>query len=988
MALREVLAQIQRLEDLPALAGELGFAPTWHELLHESRTALIGRRASCCCFGVERADAEGAARALARSLAARGQPAVVVALDPAARRLAVSAAAEDFPTVRISLASPSVLEIGVLERAALEADPTGAGLALGWARVLASEAVGARFFRQFRETLTSFTLELAPQVPRADRHALALLQLTRVLFLYFVQAKGWLDGRPTFLIDELDRCLARGRSVHRHLLQPLFFGTLNRPAPARSAAVRRFGAIPFLNGGLFEPHALERRWSGSLGNGPWREAFDKLFERFQFTLGTAAGPGIAPDMLGRVFEGVMDPDERRQSGSFYTPSDLVDALVEEALATWLAPALAVSEPRARRLLFDPDPGALRLLRGITVLDPAAGSGAFLLGALRALVRARTGAGESRTCATRDVLARNLFGVDLNPAAIRLAELRLWLEVIETEPGGRGRDVAPLPNLDQMVRQGDSLIEPSLTPWTAAPGTTAALAALRREVSGASGAAKRVLVRKLREEELAVARRTLLAHGERIDERLKELISGSRSPTLFGERATLDRRGAAELTDLRAARRRIRGLSRRLERAAEVPWFHYGAQFGDVMANGGFDLVVGNPPWVRGEAIAPEIRSALRARYRWFQGGGRTRGFANAPDLSIAFLERSLELVRPGGTIALLVPAKLSTATYATRARADLTARTTLCVVADLRGDARAAFEATVYPCALIAARRAPAPRHRVRTGLSADAPTIPQDHLDGEPWILSAKLVSDALRASAACHPTVGERFPCHLGVKTGANAVFLDPTGPIEPALLRRALRGRDVSPFQISPRRRLLWTHDARGAVLRILPPLAADYLAGHAKTLGARRDYTGGPRWAVFRTEAAASPSRVVWADLARELAAAPLTADHGPDVIPLNSCYVLVAPDDETAVRLAAWLNSASIRALARARANPAASGFCRFNAATVAALPCPDLVLTDPSFELIAREALAGRLDQAALDLVATKFLESPSDGRSDAGPSR
>src|SRR5207253_5768675 len=94
---------------------------------------------------------------------------------------------------------------------------------------------------------------------RTERHTLALTALTRGLFLYFVQAKGWLDGDPRYLIHRFDEGLALRRSFHRHVFEPLCFGALNQPAGERSRSARALGSLPFLNGGLFEPTALERR---------------------------------------------------------------------------------------------------------------------------------------------------------------------------------------------------------------------------------------------------------------------------------------------------------------------------------------------------------------------------------------------------------------------------------------------------------------------------------------------------------------------------------------------------------------------------------------------------------------------------------------------------------------------------------------------------------------------------------------------------------
>src|SRR6266480_7237564 len=100
------------------------------------------------------------------------------------------------------------------------------------------------------------------------------------------------------------------------------------------------------------------------------------------------------------------------------------------------------------------------LRTLTILDPAAGSGAFLLGALDELVALRAAAGEPVTAALRrDVVARSLYGVDLNPAAVRLTELRLWLALVADDDTTDAAAVAPLPNLDGHVRQGDALLDP-------------------------------------------------------------------------------------------------------------------------------------------------------------------------------------------------------------------------------------------------------------------------------------------------------------------------------------------------------------------------------------------------------------------------------------------------------------------------------------------------------------------------------------------------
>ena len=972
------LARLCALGDLPAWLGELGHEPLWEPVPGERAKAggapgavVVGRHGEYAWYAVSTAEAEVEARRLARKLGTRGRVAGVLALNIASRQLTIAVAFDGLAALTIDLDRPDPVGLAALGRLRPRSGESTAAYAARAAEALSGQGIGRRFFQAFQSTLIAMAAGLSGPIPAQDRHALALLQLTRVLFLYFIQAKGWLGGRERFLAEEVDHCLSRRRRIHRDLLRPLFFGTLNRPATQRSRMAAAFGPVPFLNGGLFEPHPLERRFRADLGNDLWRDAFDRLFERFHFTVAEGSHGSIAPDMLGRVFEGVMAPEVRRASGTYYTPSDLVGTVLDAALAALVAGRLRCSETEAERHLVQGTPEVRRLLRGITLLDPAAGSGAFLLGALERLAAAR--GGERRAGVRRRILERNLFGVDRNPAAVRLTELRLWLAVVASDPAEHPGSVRPLPNLDCLIRQGDSLFDPvgtGLRPPTA--GIASDLARLRGQVVVASGPDKRRLVRELAGLETRVAERSLSELEETSARRLAELLAQARSQDLFGRRRGLDRVLAAELTRRRADLHRIRRLRRGVARGGEVPWFHYQVQFADVFAAGGFDLVVGNPPWLRAEAMDSDLRGRLAARYRWWRA--HPGGWAKRPDLAVAFLERSLELTREGGVVAMLVPAKIARATYGAEARHALATTTTLVAVTDLTSTSEASFDATVYPLALVARHDRPSPGHRVRARLSPGGPTVRQARLaGGGPWIMAGDRVQACLAALRADHPQLDSVLRCHLGVKTGANRVFLDPALPDGP-LIRLALRGRDLSGFAVRPRRRLLWTHGPDGAPLAELPPQVQAYLKPYGEVLLRRADHAGGPPWALFRTRAAVAPHRVVWADVARRLSAAALTGAEDERLIPLNSCYVAPTRDGAMARRIAAWLNATWIGTVARAGAMPASGGDARLSAGTVGALPLPATVLADSRFDALARAGRAGARIQDDLDDLAAEHL--------------
>jgi hypothetical protein len=977
MALESLFRSTHQLEDLPRLVSALGYDAVWAELPEESLVrgpaAIVGRQGEFTWYAVGGAG-NGTASTAARALAARGLAAAVIGLDEPGRRLTI--AVQDSAPLELSLDAPDPLGLARLSRCAAQPGEAALAAAFRLAEALAGRQVDQRFFAGFQHTLRSVMASLPARIPLPDRHALALLQLTRVLFLYFVEAKGWLAGRPRFLREEVDRCLSARRSLHRDLLEPLFFGTLNRPFAERSTLARRFGAVPFLNGGLFEPHPLERRWRARVPTPVLREAFDALFERFHFTLRAPSGESIAPDMLGRVFERVMEPDERHATGSYYTPAALVDAVLRDALATWLAQHRGEQWPSARRSIDEPDAGTRRALAAVRLLDPAVGSGAFLLGALRLLAGPAV-AGPQSAARLRRILGTSLFGVDRNAAAVRLAELRLWLEVVAADPEECPSDVAPLPNLDALVRQGDSLLDPAAGLPLAPPdaGRSAALAELRRGVAGSTGPGKRAALAALRKAERDIAAGALAGAVRSLDESIAEILDVARSPTLFGARQGLDRPARARLAELRVTRRRARERLGALVRTGEVPWFHYATHFADVFARGGFDLVVGNPPWVRAEALAPDQRRYLAERFKWFRGAGSgSAGYRHQPDLSVVFLERSLELLAPRGVVAVLVPAKLATAGYGTTARAELARRTTIAVAADLREDGRAGFDATVYPMALIAALAPPLDGHRVRLSLGAPRPAVPQRSLGPSAWALLADPAREALERIRQAFPPIGARFACHLGVKTGLNRVFLDPEGPVEPELMRWAVRGRDVHAFGVRRVRRLLWPCDARGHALESLPPHAARYLSRHAARLLSRADHVGGKPWTLYRTRPSSAPNRVVWSDLARRLAAAPLIGRTGLDAIPLNTCYLIPTRDSATAIRLTAWLNSTWCRSAAAATADPASGGFFRFNARVVSALPCPPEVPEHPELLDLGRRGMRGELSQESLDDCCAELL--------------
>lgn len=998
--LRDILRRTTNIERLRELFAALGYAAVWELVPPEpwlgatavasaglARAALIARHGAFRVFALEAADPEAAARAAARRLSVGAERGLACALGGQPLRLVCAAGPVGMRLATISVASPSGSGLATLERLAPAKDESALALSLRIGEALASEGVTPRFFRAFRSTLEQLTDRLAAPRPRADRHALTLTALTRVLFLYFIQSKGWLNGDTRYVARLLDRALTARRHFQRSFLHALCFGALNRPAAIRSPAARALGHVPFLNGGLFEPSPLERRHGTAIwSNADWRLAFDDLFERFHFSVREHdAGELVAPDMLGRVFEGVMDSDERRTSGSYYTPASLVRELVRAGLEAALTHRLGLSPGVAARWVHEGvAPRPAPNLRGITVLDPAAGSGAFLLGALHELVCLRRSAGEAPVLAIRrDVLAHSLFGVDLTPTAVRLTELRLWLALVADEDDADLRSIAPLPNLDGHVRQGDALLDPLMLAaslgGTAVRGAAAQARRLelaRRNLFGLAGPEKRAAQAELARAETALAG-TLLDDGRAaLEVGIKELLTLARGRDLFGRRHGLTVEQRHQLSRLRRGLQDVRTAQRKLRLERAAPFFSFESHFADVMARGGFDVVIGNPPWVRGERLPTRVRETLAGRYSCWRPSS-TRGFAHLPDLAVAFTERALELVRPGGVMSLLLPSKLATSGYAEPLRQRLSHTARLDRAAPLPDSLAHAFGAAVYPMALVAARADPGPAEATGTALGPKpaVPTVPQRQLQSTgPWVLSVD-ADRTMRRLRQSYPMVHDRWTPQLGVKTGADDLFLIEE---ERPGTRPAIRGRDIAAWHCHPRHHVLWTHGADGQPLARLPHEFSARLSKHEERLRLRADYRGGPPWQLFRTALGFAAHRVVWPDLARRLAAVV----PPPDVVPLNTVYGIATREAAEAAALAALFNSSWLTALARLVADPARGGFRRFNARVIGGLPVP---VRDSS--VWAELVRYGERCQPADDLVADVFELDGADRRALAAHS-
>ncbi|MBO7541718.1 MAG: hypothetical protein J6T33_08685, partial [Bacteroidales bacterium] len=323
----------------------------------------------------------------------------------------------------------------------------------------------------------------------------------RIVFLHFLQKKGWLNDdtnylKNLFFMQPLDR----QADFLEKVLEPLFFGIFNTESDKRMDLFEKEGwdpelleqwcDMPYLNGGLFERDEVDKMRI-TLPSRLFEDLFN-FMASYNFTVDENdpddAEIGVDPEMLGKIFESLLE--DNKAKGAFYTPKEIVRYMCKESLIAYLCEKVSDNtaeggnnkqdsqdfESEANRSIrrfvethelpaeLEPYRTALSdALREVKICDPAIGSGAFPMGLLNELWRCRealvisneefVNGDYSRAELKREIIENNVYGVDIEKGAIDIARLRFWLSIVVD-----AEKPEPLPNFDYKFMQGNSLIE--------------------------------------------------------------------------------------------------------------------------------------------------------------------------------------------------------------------------------------------------------------------------------------------------------------------------------------------------------------------------------------------------------------------------------------------------------------------------------------------------------------------------------------------------
>jgi len=732
------------------------------------------------------------------------------------------------------------------------------------------EKVTDEFFAQYKDLYLKLSEQLKNQpifkkeTDEKITHVVARFAkklLGQIVFLYFLQKKGWLGvsqkgkwgtGPRGFMVEHFHRIVADGGNYYHDFLQYLFYEALARERshqPDPDYYDRFDCKIPFLNGGLFEADYDWRHEKLSLPNELFRndennKAGDKgtgildVFERYNFTIKEdeplEKEVAVDPEMLGKVFENMLEVTERKSKGAFYTPREIVHYMCQESLIHYLDNALNsyittyqefgakqtgffgnedrkgqgtlteehqdIKVPkvdieyfiRNGHLFAENDEAALqaqnRVERGeqkstkhkieipetvienariidaklaaIRVCDPAIGSGAFPVGLLHEIVSARlalaphSGNRQSPYELKRHTIRESLYGVDIDASAIDIARLRLWLSLIVDEDNYS--TIEALPNLDYKIVRGDSLIG---FPENWKSPASESIEKLKNNFFSETNSQKKTALK------------------EQIDTEIQVRMANSQK--IFGYQVNFDFR----------------------------------MLFSEVWhKEGGFDVVIGNPPYVQIQNF-----SGQTIQKDWEKQKYET--FAKTGDIYCLFYEKGHRLLRNGGTLCFITSNKWMRANYGQKLRRFLKEKAAIQQLIDF-GDSQIFSEATTYTNIILFTKSQNGVVPEAWDLTKAYRSSISLDRmLDENPQyttlfseaayvILPSKLADVKKRIEAVGTPLKNWDISICRGVITGLNEAFiidgkkrieLIAKDPKNNEIIKPILRGRDIKRYKV---------------------------------------------------------------------------------------------------------------------------------------------------------------------------------------------
>ena len=684
----------------------------------------------------------------------------------------------------------------------------------------------------------------------------------RITFLHFLQRKGWLCGDLNYMQNMFERSKYKDNYLDA-VLEPLFFGILNtKPAERESlfklsawdlALLSEWKDIPYLNGGLFE--CDEEDEPDSVFPADYFERLFNFFSEYNFTIDendpNDAEVGVDPEMLGKIFENLLE--DNKDKGAFYTPKEIVLYMCQESLIAYLETSTTIASDKLRNFVLSPEefvndipsqkvPKLVVALQNVKICDPAIGSGAFPMGLLNQLLRCREALSDgnyNRAKLKQEIIQNNIYGVDIEKGAVDIARLRFWLSIVVDED-----TPSPLPNLDYKIMQGNSLIESF-------------------EGIDLSNLVKKHIPNKnidaiqtsILDEEIDIHQNRLLLllseyftccdHDRKVQ--LQNQISKSINAQLDANKIN-----SVTLSKLKT-----------INIAANNQFFLWHTWFADVFANGGFDIVIGNPPYIQLEKDSGKLAKLYEnCSFCTFKGNG---------DIYCLFYEQGWNLLKSQAILCFITSNKWMSTGYGENIRKFFVENTNPKILVDFAG-VKIFENATIDTNILIFSKEKN--KHQtmcvVADKINKDIlknlndfvleKYITCDFLSSNSWVILSSVEQNIKRKVEKIGvPLKDWNIQINYGVKTGFNDAFIISTETKNKILnnclskeertkteeiIRPILRGRDIKRYGYNWAN--LWLINTHNGVKGKFPrvniedyPALKDYLDLHWDKISKRTD-----------------------------------------------------------------------------------------------------------------------------------------------------
>jgi hypothetical protein len=701
--------------------------------------------------------------------------------------------------------------------------------------------------------------------------------LGQIVFIYFLQKKGWLGvkkqeswgaGPKNFLKKLFNGEMANYDNFFNEMLEPLFYEAL---ATERDGDYySRFNCrIPFLNGGLFEP-INDYNWIDTditLNNEIFKEILD-TFDLFNFTVKEdeplEKEVAVDPEMLGKVFENLLEVTDRKSKGAFYTPREIVHYMCQQSLVDYLETnASNISKEDIEKFILKGDlaldsiireqeqkktyhgrvfqkqllPESIKensdmidkLLMDIKVIDPAVGSGAFPVGMMNEIVRARhiisllSEKEVNYYNLKRETVENSLYGVDIDSSAVDITKLRFWLSLVVDEEDIQ--NIKPLPNLDHKIMCGNSLIEefegtklfdenllevPEITPELERINTKKEhlekkLKQLREESSINIDIITEIdnQISKLRKKIKKISAKTnnksqaslFASDAQKKLKKLKEkhtqffnAESPNKKKKLRKDIDLIEWEFIEETLKNEGNEETILKLEE-YKKNKSKPFFLWKLYFSEVFQrdNPGFDVVIANPPYVRMEQFK-DVRPYFKTHYVTY---------AARADLYVYFYEKALNLLNNGGVLSFISSNKFTRVKYGKNLR-ELILNYNFKKYLDFTY--LQVFEGVTVESCITLIKKEPSENNIIVN----DEFEIPQDRFNSSSWTFQNPFILDLNDKITANGTEISfiDGLNVSRGITTGYNKAFLiDKTtadllnGKKDSEdILKQILRGKDV--------------------------------------------------------------------------------------------------------------------------------------------------------------------------------------------------